>query len=132
MSFNVSSLSSSSIVLGLSVVLTSIYLIRTIKYHATHKLPPGPKGIPFFGNLFQLSETPWKEFEIWKKQYGKSTDNPFPTLRTRINRWTTDSLMYITAAGTGMLVLNSHKAANDLLERRGLIYCDRPRFISKY
>ena len=40
--------------------------------------------------------------------------------------------MYITAAGTGMLVLNSHKAANDLLERRAHIYSDRPRLISKY
>ena len=39
--------------------------------------------------------------------------------------------MYITAAGTGMLVLNSHKAANDLLDRRGHIYSDRPRMISK-
>jgi len=30
-----------------------------------------------------------------------------------------------------MLVLNSHKAVNDLLDRRGRIYSDRPRFISK-
>ena len=39
--------------------------------------------------------------------------------------------MYITAAGTGILVLNSHKAATDLLERRGHIYSDRPRLISE-
>ena len=38
--------------------------------------------------------------------------------------------MYITAAGTGILVLNSHKAANDLFDRRGHIYSDRPRLIS--
>ena len=40
------------------------------------------------------------------------------------------SLMYITAAGTGILVLNSHKAANDLLDRRANNYSDRPRMIS--
>jgi len=37
------------------------------------KLPPGPKGIPCLGNLFQLSLMPWKEFEVWKKQYATST-----------------------------------------------------------
>ena len=62
------------------VALLSIYAIRTINRRATHKLPPGPKGLPFFGNLFQLSMRPWKEFEVWKKtgQYGKST--PYPPL----------------------------------------------------
>ena len=59
--------------LCISVALISIYAFRTIKYHATHKLPPGPKGLPFFGPLFQLSATPWKEFEMWKVQYGTST-----------------------------------------------------------
>ena len=38
--------------------------------------------------------------------------------------------MYITAAGTGILVVNSHKAANDLFDRRGYTYSDRPRWIS--
>ena len=52
------------------------------------------------------------------------------TLRTLSDRCATVSLMYITAAGTGMLIINSHKAANDLLDRRGHIYSDRPRFIS--
>jgi len=68
----------SSLALGLSVVLASIYVVRTIRYRATHKLPPGPKGIPFFGNLFQLSATPWKELEIWRKEYGKSTNFSVP------------------------------------------------------
>lgn len=40
--------------------------------------------------------------------------------------------MYITALGRGILVLNSHKAATDLLDRRGHIYSDRPRFICEY
>ena len=46
------------------------YALRTIKRHITHKLPPGPKGLPFLGPLFELSSTPWKEFERWKEQYG--------------------------------------------------------------
>ena len=60
-------------VFWVSLALASIYTIQTIKRHTTHKLFPGPKGIPFFGPLFQLSGTPWKDFETWKAKYGKST-----------------------------------------------------------
>ena len=40
--------------------------------------------------------------------------------------------MYITAAGQGILVLNSQKAVVDLFGRRGHIYSGRPRLISEY
>ena len=59
-------------VLWVSLTLASIYTVQTIKRHTAHVYPPGPRGIPFFGPLFQLSTTPWKEFETWKAQYGKS------------------------------------------------------------
>jgi len=45
--------------------------------------------------------------------------------------WPTGPLVYLSVAGQKMLVLNSHKVAADLLDRRGTIYSDRPNFISK-
>ena len=39
--------------------------------------------------------------------------------------------MYLTVGGQGILVLNTHRVAVDLLERRGHIYSDRPRMVSK-
>jgi len=39
--------------------------------------------------------------------------------------------MYFTAGGQGILVLNTHRVAADLLDRRGRIYRDRPRLISE-
>ena len=38
----------------------------------------------------------------------------------------------MSIAGQSILVLNTNKVAVDLLDRRGAIYSDRPRFISKY
>ena len=43
----------------------------------------------------------------------------------------TGALVYMSVVGQTMLVLNTHKAAADLLDRRGTIYGDRPRLICK-
>ena len=40
-------------------------------------------------------------------------------------------LLYMSIAGQKILVLNTNKVAADPLDRRGTIYSDRPRFISK-
>lgn len=41
-------------------------------------------------------------------------------------------IMYIKSVGKGILVLNSHSAAVDLLDRRGGNYSDRQTFIGKF
>ena len=41
----------------------------------------------------------------------------------------TGDLIYLNAAGQPMVVMNSHKVARDLLDRRSRIYSDRPRNI---
>jgi len=40
----------------------------------------------------------------------------------------TGDMMYLEALGNRILVLNSTKAAHDLLEKRATIYSDRPSF----
>ncbi|KAJ6503710.1 cytochrome P450 [Mycena sanguinolenta] len=70
--------------------------------------PPGPPGIPFIGNLFQLPlEQPWIMYESWAKQYG--------------------DIVHLTAFGQHIVLLNSESAVLDLLERRSSIYSDRPQ-----
>ena len=118
------------VALCVSLALVSIYALRTIKSYRTGKLPPGPKGIPFLGSLFQLSSTPWKEFEVWKKQYGTSTPQSSVLFKAD-SVLNPGPLLYLTVGGQGILVLNTHQSAADLLDRRGHIYSDRPRMISK-
>ena len=112
-----------------SIALVSIYALRTIKTYRNGKLPPGPKGLPFLGNLFQLSSMPWKEFEVWKKKYGMSIHSS--AIFDADFVLNAGPLVYLTVGGQGILVLNTHKVAADLLDRRGHIYSDRPRMISK-
>ena len=118
------------VVLCVSIALVSIYALQTIRRYRTGKLPPRPKGIPFFGNLFQLSLTPWKQFEVWKKQYGTFLPRSSALFKAD-SVLNAGPLVYLTVGGQGILVLNTHQAAADLLDRRGHIYSDRPRMNSK-
>ncbi|KAF5374375.1 hypothetical protein D9758_004547 [Tetrapyrgos nigripes] len=88
------------------VVLSGLYLLKRPR----HRYPPGPRGIPILGNALQLDTVkPWHTFTKWGKVYGPIT--------------------YLNVAGQSMVILNSKKAAEDLLVGRSSKYCDRHRFI---
>ncbi|KAJ3711064.1 cytochrome P450 [Lentinula raphanica] len=85
-----------------------LWVIRSI--HLRSKLPPGPSGLPILGNVLQLprSQT-WLIFDQWTKRYGP--------------------IFYLNIAGQDTIVLGTHKAATDLLDRRANAYSDRPEFV---
>lgn len=54
-------------VLGL---LTSAVVFSCLKQST--RLPPGPPGLPWLGNLFDIpSEREWVKYKEWSEQYGK-------------------------------------------------------------
>ncbi|KAF5372636.1 hypothetical protein D9758_005285 [Tetrapyrgos nigripes] len=94
---------------GLLLSLCTVYVARRLLELRKGKLPPGPRGLPIIGNLLQLKLDAWLPFTEWKHKYGP--------------------LVYISVGSQGILILNSHKAASDLLDQRAHIYNNRPRFI---
>ncbi|KAM5543795.1 hypothetical protein V8D89_002412 [Ganoderma adspersum] len=75
----------------------------------TRHFPPGPPARPLVGNILDVSpQGAWTKFTEYKSVYG--------------------DLVFFHGLGNNILVLNSMKAINDLLEKRGSIYSDRPSF----
>ncbi|PBL03489.1 cytochrome P450 [Armillaria gallica] len=72
-------------------------------------LPPGPKGLPLIGNLWDVpAEYPWLTYSQWAATYG--------------------DVFYLDTPGNPTVVINSAQAAADLFEKRSGNYSDRPDF----
>ncbi len=76
-------------------------------------LPPGPKGLPLIGNLWDVpAEYPWLTYAQWAATYG--------------------DILYLDTPGNPTVVINSAQAAADLFEKRSGNYSDRPGVAGGY
>ncbi|CCM06667.1 uncharacterized protein FIBRA_08952 [Fibroporia radiculosa] len=73
-------------------------------------LPPGPPRLPVVGNAHQVPFAhQHKTFAAWSLSYGP--------------------IIYAQFLSTRIVILSSAQAAQDLLEKRGAIYSDRPHSV---
>ncbi|KAL5476745.1 hypothetical protein ACEPAI_2931 [Sanghuangporus weigelae] len=98
----------------LAVVTVVVLLAGLILWYRVsppqYQAPPGPEGIPIFGNEFQIPrDKQWLKFHEWNRQYG--------------------DVVQIITMGQKTVILSSAQAAFDLLEAKGNIYSDRPKAI---
>ncbi|KAF9444939.1 cytochrome P450 [Macrolepiota fuliginosa MF-IS2] len=76
--------------------------------------PPGPKRYPILGNLFDIPKAhAYKKFA----QYSKDLDS---------------DIIYLDAAGTPFIILNSLEASVELLDKRSARYSDRQHSTMSY
>ncbi|KAK0463550.1 cytochrome P450 [Desarmillaria tabescens] len=95
-----------SLASGILLTCSLLYLSRRRR---RVPLPPGPKGIPLLGNLWDVPvEYPWVTYARWTATYG--------------------DVFYLDTPGNPTVVINSAQAAVDLFEKRSGNYSDRPDF----
>lgn len=76
-------------------------------------LPPGPKGLPIVGNLFDIPrERSWLTYADWASTLG--------------------DVLYMEIFGSPLIILNSAKAATELFEKRSANYADRPPLVGGF
>src|SRR5260221_14540372 len=56
--------------IGLALGFIIIYVVRYLA-SPYRKLPPGPRGYPIIGNVFELGKGPWLYFTELQKKYGQ-------------------------------------------------------------
>lgn len=75
------------------------------------RLPPGPAGLPFLGNLYDMPhDHTWLTFANWAREFG--------------------DVVYVEVFGNPTIILNSVKATTEFFEKRSSNYADRPRMAS--
>ncbi|KAF9522915.1 cytochrome P450 [Crepidotus variabilis] len=96
--------------LNVAIVLGAVYLFYRFRNRSKLPLPPGPKRLPLLGNALSIPKArEWLTYHKWSKELG--TD-----------------ILYLDMMGQSVIILDSHKAASDLLEKKSSIYSSRPPF----
>ncbi|KAI9571684.1 cytochrome P450 [Boletus coccyginus] len=96
---------------GVFIVLFCIVLLvahlRKKKNAERQRLPPGPPPTPVLGNIRGIdTRHPWKTYTRWGEEYG--------------------NIIYTRLLTQDIVVINSEKIAQDLLDRRSQNYSSRP------
>ncbi|KAK3191175.1 hypothetical protein K4F52_002761 [Lecanicillium sp. MT-2017a] len=99
----------------LAAIITGILLLVSILLRRRRSnglpLPPGPPGEPILGHLRVVpSYSPEFTYMEWSKTYNSD-------------------ILSVRILGQPVIILNSVRAAVDLLDKRGVNYSDRPRFV---
>ncbi|THV03635.1 cytochrome P450 [Dendrothele bispora CBS 962.96] len=81
--------------------------------------PPGPRGYPLIGDLFNaISNTHKGSKDINQHEWARYLE---------MGRKYSSDIIHVNVLGDHTLILNSAKAATELLEKRSGLYSDRPR-----
>lgn len=121
-----------SAMLTLVIATFLAYMFRKLMTRREQRhFPPGPRGLPFLGNAFDFpTANIGSEYVQWGEKYNSWY---IITYRQQGDLTINDSyligdILHASAFGTHVVIINSQQIADELLERRGAKYSDRPYF----
>ena len=112
----------------LLVVVVSLVFVYGKRRNARLPYPPGPKGYPVIGNVFDIPQGApvWKAAVSMGETYSKRL--ALAACDHRLISGSSDSdVLYLNLLGADQIILNSNEAVSDLLDKRSAIYSDRVR-----
>ena len=105
------------------VPLLAIALWRLSR--ARYPYPPGPTADPFIGHLrILLTDQLFEKFHDLAQIYGKCCSTAWTP--TFADCHTLGDVIHLWTPGRNIIILNSDKAATDLMHSRGAKYSSRP------
>uniref|UniRef100_A0A7N0SYN8 Cytochrome P450 n=1 Tax=Kalanchoe fedtschenkoi TaxID=63787 RepID=A0A7N0SYN8_KALFE len=87
------------------LLLLAILLPQIASRRRLHHLPPGPRGLPLFGNLFDLGAAPHEELARMKVHYG--------------------DVLWLKLGAVGTLVIQSASSAAEFFKRHDADFAER-------
>ena len=109
-----------------------VYLVRRllVARRTVQSSSPGPRGWPIVGNIFDMPASHQCEtFAKWGEEWGAHSFSRICMPRRPLRAHglpNTGDIVSITLFGRRTAILNSLDSANELLDKTGAIYSDRP------
>lgn len=92
------------------------------------RYPPGPSGLAFIGNYFDVPQDyGWIKYREYGQQYGTNVTASGDLSRLQPHRlcFSGSDIIHLQVLGSHIVVVNSVRAANDLFEKRSSVYSDK-------
>lgn len=110
--------------------LAAVYFLWRILNRPTLSLPPGPRGYPIIGNVLDMPQSkPWEMFGQWGDRWGMSFHRFQQNYEGKVLILHAGDINSVTVFGKPFIILNSYRTAYALLDKRSLIYSDRPKLV---
>lgn len=112
-----------------SICFFTYVLKRFSRYKNGLPLPPGPKGLPILGNVFDVPSTNMMSaFRDLNAKYGTIISPSLEPPSTKLNSTRhveLGDLVYLNVLGRSMVIIGAHSTAVELLDKRSAIYSGR-------
>jgi len=93
--------------LDVGLAFSGLFILWILLRPKKAPLPPGPKGLPILGNIFDMPvDQEWLTFAKWGEEFG--------------------GLLSVSVLGSPMIIINSAKIAVEMLDKKSSLYADRP------